>query len=256
MNRSHSTVPCLRPRPTRQGWAGRFLAGACALALWGLTYPSAHAVPLFLSGDGCAVGCPLTDAANKLTVPNADLIKLQNPDSEAAGGARDALNSAKAAFEAAGRTVVTGALNDSVQDYIDMIMDRSDALGRAISVVLIGHGAPGLIDLGDDDLDDTTKPTFAQALLGKIDMITLFSCNTGAGDIGRSFGNMLASNLGRVPVMAYDSCIAIENDMFFAIGGDAAKLTFVPEPTTLVLIGMSLAGLSLRRRHYDRMVHR
>ena len=129
-----------------------------------------------------------------------------------------------------------------MNDYLMMIMNKYTMAGAPINVVLVGHGGPGAIQIGDTNLDASTKAAFVTGAKGKVGMLTLFGCCVASGT-GPDFLQMLANDL-MAPVKAYAGKIGVAKDVsgvmdgFYVDGGNAALRTFspVPEPATLILL--------------------
>jgi len=187
-----------------------------------------------LNGGGACQACTFT-AGNKLTNPTGDLVKVAQL--QAANGPLD-----NAAMLLAGSMRGAG-----LNDVSMMIMSASMTAGSPINVVLVGHGAPGVLQLGGTDLlAAASKAAFVQANKGKINMLTLFGCCVAAGG-GPDFLQMLANDL-MATVKAYAGAIGVakgENgvmDGFYVQGGNGALQTYnaIPEPGAFMLAGGGL----------------
>jgi hypothetical protein len=193
-------------------------------------------------GTGGCVSCTGIPA-NKLTTPTGDLVKVAMPTTQ------------NGTLEDSAMLLGTPARGNGMTDYLMMIMNKQTMVGAPINVVLVGHGGPGAIQIGDTNLDGTTKAAFVAGAKGKVAMLTLFGCCVASGT-GPDFLQMLANDL-MAPVKAYAGKIGVAKDVsgvmdgFYVDGGNGALRTFtpVPEPATLILlISASSMLLALRRR--------
>ena len=91
----------------------------------------------------------------------------------------------------------------SIQDMVDKIKEKLEAEDCCLkSLVIMGHGSPGQIDVGDDEIDSR----FPQDWKPKLDAlkecfcddaeIILTGCNVGADQEGADLLSLIANNLG------------------------------------------------------------
>ncbi|WP_413989005.1 DUF4347 domain-containing protein [Labrys okinawensis] len=101
---------------------------------------------------------------------------------------------------------VLDAASDGIQQIADIL--ASDNLGGLASISIVGHGAPGEIELGSSWLDDTDLASHATALstigaaLAPGGDLALYACNTAAGAAGQQFITDLSHYAGGVDVAA------------------------------------------------------
>ena len=103
-----------------------------------------------------------------------------------------------------GKSVDTAS---TIQQAIDKIKAKSNALGRPISVTLAGHGRPGSIKLGTQRINkaadsNMTPDAFGTALNGFVTSITNFSCNVANEGGGAAYMQNMA-NGANAPVSAW-----------------------------------------------------
>jgi hypothetical protein len=200
-----------------------------------------------LAGGGSCVPCTFT-AGNKLTNPAGDLLKVAQ------------LTAANTALDNSAMLLGGAMRGMGLNDVTTMIMNSFMAVGQPVNVVLVGHGAPGRIQLGGSDiLQGSTEAAFSTAVKGKVGMLTLFGCCVAAGT-GPSFLQMLANDT-MAQVKAYNGTIGVAKgtagvmDGFYVAGGNSALQVFtpVPEPGTLPVFIVGLAiGIFLRiERRWD-----
>jgi PEP-CTERM motif len=252
---------------TMKSRVARFFSQAitlCVAILFSLVIP-AHGdnIDTLAIANPCP-DCPDIIPANKVTFPTADLIKVESPSGKDNGQVPDD-NAAKLIGASAIRM-------KSLADTIMEIMMASQTKGRPISVVLVGHGSPGVISVGAglrndfDTFDEVirggfggTETKFVDGVKGKVSSLTLFSCCTGFDTVGMNFLQLLSTDLGNIPVSGYNSQIKVQakggaDDGFYAVGGDKAlvRAQVVPEPSAWLLVGSGLIGFVLVRKKFNR----
>lgn len=143
------------------------------------------------------------------------------------------------------------ATASTIQQAKDAIMARSQALGRKIKVVIVGHGFQGSIRLGhgataerinnSGAANSMSGTDFGNMIKDKVSMINLFGCNTGGGVAG---GQLLADITATgVMATAYTSTVGLTDTKWFAYSWG----TKVPSPGSIVLLAAA-GGLAIRRR--------
>ncbi|GLS20283.1 hypothetical protein GCM10007874_33000 [Labrys miyagiensis] len=101
---------------------------------------------------------------------------------------------------------VLDAASDGIQQIADIL--ANDNLTNLASISIVGHGAPGEIELGSSWLDDTDLAGHATALstigaaLAPGGDLALYACNTAAGATGQQFITDLSHYAGGVDVAA------------------------------------------------------
>jgi fermentation-respiration switch protein FrsA (DUF1100 family) len=205
-------------------------------------------------------------AANSINpIPKADLVIRQDqtyyPLSQKS---IDVLATYTVSGQASDVIIPTG-----VADAIGKIQEKSNSLGRPIEVLIFGHGAPGLQQVGDQgtqvltDNNDNVKE-FTSQLRGKVSSVHFLGCSVGAGTTGSDFLQRIADGLGGgVVVDAYDdtvypagnaACNFNGNTKFCTPGSLVRKVGQGPEPIPefgvdlLLVVAMSVIAISVLRR--------
>lgn len=149
----------------------------------------------------------------EIETPEADVIIVEAP------GANNG-----AAFDDYAAAAYDGEVRVStVQQAIDEINNRYNALGRKVSVIIHGHGAPGDQSVGEgskgtNNAGETLKDnndkvqTFCDQLKGKISELKLMGCQVGRDTPGenllKTLSRGLKDNDGITPsVSAYDRVV-------------------------------------------------
>ncbi|HEY2955836.1 MAG TPA: DUF4347 domain-containing protein [Candidatus Eisenbacteria bacterium] len=166
--------------------------------------------------------------------------KLRTPGAIAAvqaavgnAGKRKALDNARQVLGKAGFTIVN---INSVQDLIAAVLAAYAANGNnPIHLVIVGHGRPGSVKVGEDRLNHDTEAgqaaqtKFVGAVRGLLQNLVLVSCNTAQGTAGQGFVEKLSGDLG-APVHAWTGHLQPDaiNKTFWS---DGAKKEIPPTAT-------------------------
>jgi hypothetical protein len=170
------------------------------------------------------------------TPPPADL-NVVSQDEEDAGQA--AVTNRAAGLLPPGNTVRAGDI-DSV---VDKIKKASQAAGHKISVNLVGHGAPGAIQFGNEIIGDgfnMSAKEFQKEIDPYVNKITFISCNTASGAQGDKFLTDIHSSIDGVAGFSFP--ITVHDDGFDLNAQGGLSLP-TPEPSTLLMLGSGLLGL-------------
>lgn len=170
--------------------------------------------------------------SRKVDTPSGDLHVVSEKDPHDNGfnkNARDTLTND-------GKNV-KGA--DSLAAAKKAIEDAYKANGnKKISVVLYGHGAPGVIKIGtelitDDKNGDMTPLEFQKMIDPYVKSIEFFSCNVAKGAEGNKFLKDFASSIG----LATGYQVTVTGGVgYFDVKATGKKLTKVPEPPVFALL--------------------
>jgi len=145
----------------------------------------------------------------------------------------------------AGRVARAGTL----QQACDAIKKASKDAGKKISVSLVGHGAPGSIQMGTESIgaDGTMTATqFQECIDAYVSSIEFYSCETAQGDAGAQFLKDFAASIGSAS--GFNVWITATNTYWDISAGGRKITATAPEPATLVLLGTTLLACAFRVR--------
>jgi len=138
----------------------------------------------------------------------------------------------------------------SIDDVVNAIKAASQKKGRKIAVNLIGHGAPGAIQFGNEIIGDGWNmgaKEFQKLIDPYVSSIVFISCNTASGAAGDKFLTEIHDSI-RV-VAGFSFPISVHNTGFdLDAKGLAITLADTPEPSSWVLWTVG-ALLMLTRRY-------
>jgi hypothetical protein len=139
---------------------------------------------------------------------------------------------------------------DDIDSVVNAIKKASQAAGHKISVNLVGHGAPGAIQFGNQIIGDgfnMSAKEFQKEIDPYVNKITFISCNTAGGAKGDKFLTDIHSSIDGVAGFSFP--ITVHDDGFDQNAKGGLSLP-TPEPSTLLMLGSDILGLSgfLRKR--------
>ena len=182
-----------------------------------------------------------------LDPPPADvsIVSTGLPDADA----QAAVDDAASALGTAGMNVRRAATAAQVLDIVRQAYINNGL--NKITLNLVGHGAPGQIEIGDFVIGRDISARNFQALIDQyVSGVTFVSCSTGDGAAGRQMLQDFANSIGYA--RGWDSPITVSATSF-DIDATAISVIRLPEPGSLLLLAVGLlllCGLQrLRRQH-------
>jgi hypothetical protein len=177
------------------------------------------------------------------TPPPADLNVVSQGEDDAG---QAAVTNRAAGLPRPGNTVRA----DDIDSVVNAIKKASQNAGHKISVNLVGHGAPGAIQFGNEIIGDAfnmTAKEFQKEIDPYVNKITFISCNTASGAKGGKFLTDIHSSIDGVAGFSFP--ITVHDDGFDLNAKGGLSLP-TPEPSTLLMLGSGLLGLRgfFRRR--------
>jgi Domain of unknown function (DUF4347) len=115
-----------------------------------------------------------------------------------------------------------------------------------VHLMIIGHGSPGSIKLGEDDLDNAANQAkFVGAMTGKLANLTLFGCRVAQGQAGQAFVQKLSGQLGDINVKAWTQPVAADTNDFWSVTGSKKDVP-VADPRLIALLSIALLAFGAR----------
>jgi hypothetical protein len=164
-------------------------------------------------GAACGVGTDVKVVPRK--VPDLVLVSA-NADPGGADAPEGIAPQQNLALKTAGAAFLVSEVK-TIAEAIADIHTMFKAVGGPINVVLIDHGSPGVVHVGDEKMG--AKPPhlanlniFVGGVAGKVKDIMLISCSSAAGANGQELVDRLYVDAGMEDVKAYTGDIALRWD--------------------------------------------